>query len=70
MPFAGELGLYTSNDGCGQIIESIGYTIPKELQGDATANFRELSPEYPLPASSTACASGLWGPHSAGAATR
>lgn len=45
MPFAGELGLYTSNDGCGQIIESIGCTIPKELQGDATANFRELSPE-------------------------
>lgn len=45
MPYAGKLGLYTSLDGRGQFIESMGMTIPKELQGAEGSFYVDIAPE-------------------------
>ncbi|MEJ5998383.1 ABC transporter substrate-binding protein [Corynebacterium sp. H130] len=45
MPYAGKLGLYTSLDGRGQFIESMGVTIPKELQGSEGSFYVDIAPE-------------------------
>lgn len=45
MPYAGKLGLYTSLDGRGQFIESMGLTIPKEIQGNPGSFYVDVAPE-------------------------
>ena len=45
MPYDGKLGLYTAEDGRGQFIESLGFDIPQELQGDGSSFFVDYAPE-------------------------
>ena len=45
MPYQGKLGLYTSGDGRGAFIESLGFDIPKELEGDGKTFYRDIAPE-------------------------
>ena len=45
MPYQGKIGLYTSGDGRGQFIESLGFEIPKELEGDGGEFYRDIAPE-------------------------
>lgn len=45
MPYDGKIGLYTSGDGRGQFIEDLGFTIPKQLQGDGSSFFVDYAPE-------------------------
>ncbi|MHA7726777.1 ABC transporter substrate-binding protein [Corynebacterium hesseae] len=45
MPYEGKLGLYTAEDGRGQFIESLGFDIPQELQGDGSSFFVDYAPE-------------------------
>ncbi|OIR40855.1 iron siderophore-binding protein [Corynebacterium sp. NML140438] len=45
MPYEGKIGLYTAGDGRGQFIESLGFTIPEDLQGDGSSFFVDYAPE-------------------------
>lgn len=45
MPYQGKIGLYTSGDGRGQFIESLGFEIPKELEGNGGEFYRDIAPE-------------------------
>ncbi|MBC2682247.1 iron-siderophore ABC transporter substrate-binding protein [Corynebacterium anserum] len=45
MPYDGKIGLYTSGDGRGQFIENLGFTIPKELEGNKGEFYRDIAPE-------------------------
>lgn len=45
MPYAGKLGLYTSLDGRGQFIESMGLQIPQELEGSEGSFYVDIAPE-------------------------
>lgn len=45
MPYEGKIGLYTADDGRGQFIESLGFTIPEHLQGDGSNFFVDYAPE-------------------------
>lgn len=45
MPYEGKIGLYTSGDGRGQFIESLGFVIPEELEGDGSSFFVDYAPE-------------------------
>ena len=45
MPYDGKLGLYTSGDGRGQFIESMGFEIPQALEGDSGEFYRDIAPE-------------------------
>ena len=45
MPYDGKIGLYTAEDGRGQFIENLGFSIPEELQGDGSSFFVDYAPE-------------------------
>lgn len=45
MPYDGKIGLYTSGDGRGQFLESLGMEIPQSLEGDGKQFYRDLAPE-------------------------
>lgn len=45
MPYDGKIGVYTSGDGRGQFIESLGFDIPEQLEGDGSSFFIDLAPE-------------------------
>lgn len=46
MPYSGKLGLYTEGDGRGDMVETLGFTIPDELQDTPDGSFyRDISPE-------------------------
>lgn len=45
MPYEGKIGLYTADDGRGQFIENLGFSIPTELQGDGSSFFVDYAPE-------------------------
>lgn len=45
MPYDGKLGLYTSGDGRGSFVESLGFEIPQELEGDGKVFYQEIAPE-------------------------
>lgn len=45
MPYEGKIGLYTSGDGRGQFIESLGFKIPKSLEGEKGEFYRDIAPE-------------------------
>ncbi len=45
MPYSGKLGLYTGGDGRGQFVESLGFDIPDNLEGDGSSFFIDYSPE-------------------------
>lgn len=45
MPYEGKIGLYTDGDGRGQFIRDLGFTNPKELQGDGSSFFVDYAPE-------------------------
>lgn len=45
MPYDGNIGLYTAEDGRGQFIENLGFEIPDELQGDGSTFFVNYAPE-------------------------
>lgn len=46
MPYAGKLGLYTEGDGRGDMIDTLGFTIPDKLQETSDGSFyRDISPE-------------------------
>ena len=45
MPYDGKIGLYTSGDGRGQFIESLGFEIPQSLEGEGGEFYRDIAPE-------------------------
>lgn len=46
IPYEGKIGLYTEDDGRGQFIENLGYTIPDDLQTtDDGAFYKDFAPE-------------------------
>ncbi|WP_448851588.1 ABC transporter substrate-binding protein [Corynebacterium sp. 335C] len=46
MPYEGKIGIYTSGDGRGQFIESLGFTIPESIEGpDPETFYRDIALE-------------------------
>ncbi len=46
MPYDGKIGVYTSGDGRGQFVESLGFTIPESVEGtDPETFYRDIAPE-------------------------
>ncbi|WP_370624970.1 iron-siderophore ABC transporter substrate-binding protein [Corynebacterium sp. TAE3-ERU12] len=45
MPYDGKIGIYTSGDGRGAFIESLGFEIPEEIEGDGESFYRDVAPE-------------------------
>lgn len=45
MPYQGKIGIYTSGDGRGQFLKSLGFHIPAEIEGDGKQFYRDLAPE-------------------------
>lgn len=44
-PYDGKISVLTSGDGRGQFVENLGFTIPKELQGDGSSFYVTYAPE-------------------------
>ncbi|WPF65667.1 MULTISPECIES: ABC transporter substrate-binding protein [unclassified Corynebacterium] len=45
LPYDGQIGLYTSGDGRGQMVEDMGFEIPDSLEGDGDTFYRAIAPE-------------------------
>ncbi|KQB84961.1 iron-siderophore ABC transporter substrate-binding protein [Corynebacterium oculi] len=45
LPYDGQIGLYTSGDGRGQMVEDMGFDIPESVEGEGDSFYRNIAPE-------------------------